>query len=237
MSWMKAHRVRGFDACFSLYVKVLVRRSFAAVWVRRDKQLPAAGGYVAAPNHHSWWDGLVPYLLHHERPAVKPFAIMMSDVELRRFPFFRFGGAFSIDASSTRSALDSVRYAAREAANGAAVWIFPEGRLSAPGNDLRFTSGFIHAARYANVPVVPVAMRFAMLHTQRPHAFVAYGEPVEPARGAARFVEREVSRLLHTIDADIRSESIERCYEARLRGAAGVDDRISVLTEALRRES
>jgi 1-acyl-sn-glycerol-3-phosphate acyltransferase len=227
-NWQQARRLRGFDPCFTLYLRALVRSNFSRVWSSGSSALPPAGGYIAAANHHSWWDGLIPYLLHRSAKRRRPFALMMSETELRRFPYFRFGGAFSIDASSVRASRESICYAGAQARDGAAVWIYPEGELRAPGTELHFTSGFVHAAREGGVPVVPVAMRFAMLQRQRPEAFVRFGEPLAPGRGAVSASEAHVERMLGEIDRAIETQRIESEFSCMLAGKSGVDDRLAL---------
>lgn len=221
--WRRAHRIRGFESCFTFYLHGLIRRNFSRVWSAGSDALPA-GGYVAAANHHSWWDGLIPYYLHRLQQRDRPFAIMMSDRELRRFPYFRFGGAFSVDARSVRAAREAILYAAQEARAGAAVWIFPEGELRAPTAPLSFTSGFAHAAREADVPIVPVAMRFVMRARQRPEAFVRFGAPLPAGRAAQRGVQDEVAAMLDAIDRAIECDSVEREFSLVTAGRAGADD-------------
>lgn len=226
--WQRAHRLAGFDACFVPYLRWLMRGNVAGLWLRSGDAFPAHGGYVAVANHHSWWDGFVPYLLHHTREATQPFGLMMSQRELRRFPYFRLGGAFSIDAASIRAALPSVLYAASEAQQGAAIWIFPDGVLRPPLIAPAFTSGFVHIARDAGVPIVPVAMRFLMLAKQRPEVFVAIGPPVSANRRDARALgQGAVVELLDAIDRDVREDAVARRYRLVVRGASGVDDRLA----------
>lgn len=229
-SWQQAHRLRGFDACFTWYLHRLVRGSFASVWVAGMQHVPRIGGYVAAANHHSWWDGLIPYLVHRLARAPQPFALMMSDAELRRFPYFRFGGAFSIDARSVRAAREAIAYAAQEARSGAAVWIFPDGVLEPPGSALHFTSGFVHAARDGGVPIVPAAMRFVMRSQQRPEAFVRFGAPLAADRTAAVRAQSAVQELLAEIDRAIAADRVHAEFSRVVAGVRGVDDRLALAT-------
>ena len=149
---------------------------------------------------------------------------MMSEAELRRFPFFRWAGAFSVDGSSPRAAYPSILYAASRAAGGAGVWVFPEGELRPHCTAPAFTDGFVHAARAAGVPIVPVAMRFAVLGGQRPEAFVASAPPIDPQRRDARSVaQAEVTRLLGEIDATLPAGRGALGYHALLRSRTGVD--------------
>ncbi|MFN2462043.1 MAG: 1-acyl-sn-glycerol-3-phosphate acyltransferase [Candidatus Velthaea sp.] len=146
-----------------------------------------------------------------------------------------FAGTFSVDVASRRAALPAIAYAAEEARSGAAVWIFPEGVLQPPSAPLAFTSGFAHAARRARVPIVPVAMRFVLLDTQRPHAFVAAGRVIEPGGGARRETEDAVGSMLAAIDADITERRIATHFDRVVRGARGVDQRAASALRRFRR--
>ena len=225
--WQRAHRLNGFDWFFTRYVRRLARSSFAGIWVRGAANVPDRG-YIAAANHHSWWDGFVPYLLHHgERPA-SPFRIMMSDAELRRFPYFRFAGAFSVDPSSARRAREAIVYAGEEARRGAAVWMFPDGVLRPACSLPHFTSGFVHAAREGEVRILPVAMRFLFLDRQRPEVFVEFGTPLDPkGRSAREEAQGAVTRMLARIDGDVERFGRDG-FELALGGRAGVDDRVAL---------
>ena len=215
----------GFLAVFGAYVHWLVRRSFHNVWVAGD--MPA-GGFIVAANHTSWWDGFVPFLAQRSIDRRRRFSIMMDEGQLRRFPFFRLGGAFSVDGTIPRRAVASIRYAATLAAEGSGVWIFPEGRIPRPNERAAFTSGFVHAARYAQVSVLPVAMRFAMLQTQRPHAFLSFGAPIDPfAAGAVQRTRECVRTLLADIDFAVSARYFERTMRPLLVPAAGIDDLVA----------
>ena len=225
----------GFIAVFERYLQWLVRRSFRGVWLRADARLPP-GGFVAAANHTSWWDGFVPFLAQRRIARATPFAVMMDESQLRRFPFFRLGGAFSVDPSRPRDAYASVQYAASLARSGAGVWIFPEGRIAPPGSRRRFTYGYLHAAREACVPIVPVALRYTMLDAQRPDAFIEFGEPCDPAAAGVeeRVPERIDSLLLQLNEALARGDA--RAARTRLfPPGRGIDDAVAGILSAVRR--
>ncbi len=234
--WQRARRVAGFERVFLVYLRWLLRRSFATVWLRNGATPLPPGGFVAVANHVSWWDGFVPYVLQRCLEPRRPFNVLMSDAELRRFPFFRWAGAFSVDASSPRAALAAILYAGAQARAGAGVWIFPQGVLGRGTTPGTFTSGFVHAARAGGAPIVPVALYFTMLDKQRPEAFVDVAPALDAQRRDARLltqaiVEERVARIAH----DIAAGSIEARYYPLVRAAAGVDQRIAALTAIVRR--
>ena len=236
LGWQTARRVRGFEAVFSRYLRWLVRRSFSTVWVHRDATPLPPSGYVAAANHSSWWDGFIPYLLHRNTLPLAPFALMMSDEELRRFPFFRWGGAFSVDATSVRASLPAIRYAASEARNGAGVWIFPRGHFERSVDPAGWTSGFVHAARAGGVAIVPIAMRFIMMERQRPEVFVDMAPPIDPRSRDARVdTAHIVAERLQHIDEIVARDDVREHFRPFIGGARGVDGHVASLVRPLRR--
>lgn len=233
--WQTIQRVPAFERFFAGYVRRLLARSFATVWLRREAARLPDRGYVAVANHGSWWDGFVPFALHSAL-AGRPFALLMSDAELRRFPFFRWTGAFSIDSASPRRARPAIAYAAQQVRAGAGVWIFPEGVLHAGSSTLPFSSGFVHAARRASAPIIPVALRFALLGRQRPEAFVDIGAPLDSgARNVRTLAESAVREQLARIDRDILEGWSSERYVPFVRGVRGIDERVATFVHRVRR--
>jgi 1-acyl-sn-glycerol-3-phosphate acyltransferase len=217
-----ARRNEGFVAAFGAYVNWLLRRSFRGVWVPERLALPS-GGFVAVANHTSWWDGFVPFAMQTRIAPSTPFYVMMSEDQLRRFWFFRWGGAFSI-GPGVESARASVAYASR-CARGGGVWIFPQGRIAAPAAALTFGSGYVRAALQAGVPVVPFALRYAMLESQRPDALIDAAEPVDPrSPGARRRVRDAIGEMLARTDAAIAAGNALERRRSLIEPARGVDD-------------
>ena len=154
-------------------------------WNAFDPNLPRL--YVA--NHSSFWDGIVfnELLRRHRR---QPGFIMIDEVQVRKHPFFRRVGGFSVDRSRPRQALQAVRYAAgllngtnpalppaKTGKGRAAVVLFPQGKILP--NDLRplaFEAGVGRLIEMASeVRVVPVALRYEFWIDQRAQAMLWLG--------------------------------------------------------------
>jgi 1-acyl-sn-glycerol-3-phosphate acyltransferase len=201
-----ARTFSGFDAAFARYVRWLLRRSFRGVWMNAGATFPR-DGFVGISNHASWWDGLIPYALQRDLTPDVPFFLMMDEAQLRRYWFFRYAGAFSIDAGSARESARSIAYAGDRAAGGAGVWMYPQGRVESNDPQALHT-GYVHAARRAGKPVVVAALRLAFLESQRPDAFVDIVQPLD-ARDPnfnARALATLQERLAH-IDSKIAAGS------------------------------
>lgn len=215
---------RGFLAVFRRYLAALLRRSFRGVWIARDAHFPESG-FVAVSNHSSWWDGFIPYAVQYRLRPQTPFALMMDAAQLRRFPFFRLGGAFAVDSAHPRSAYRSVERAASLARDGAGVWIFPQGAMAPIGPPLRFKRGYLHVARRAAVPIVPVAMRFEMLEAQRPDAFLEIAAPIDPSESAAEErIPQRIAAMLDRFENERRAGTLMERRISLFERAPGIDD-------------
>ncbi|MDX2247009.1 MAG: lysophospholipid acyltransferase family protein [Bacteroidia bacterium] len=92
------------------------------VKIASDKALLLMG------NHISWWDGFWPLVLN-KRFFQKKYHVMMLESELRKRPFMRKGGAFSIEPGN-RSMVETIRYTAGLLENPAnMVLMYPQGKI------------------------------------------------------------------------------------------------------------
>ena len=168
---------------YLLLMKPALRGSFHALHYRQMQPLPADAPIILYANHSSWWDAHLPMIANQERWHRDGY-VMMEDIQLSRYGFFRYCGAFSVSRSDGRSAMQSVAYAVArltEAPNRMLL-IFPQGEIRA--NDvrpLRFYAGAGHVAKRvaASMPValVPVALRYEFIGEQKPEAFMRVGAP------------------------------------------------------------
>lgn len=183
--------------------------------------------YVA--NHSSFWDGIVlNYVLRRFRRA-QPLYCMIDAVQVRKHPFFRRIGGFSVDRANPRDARRTIDYAASLLRDeSAAVVIFPQGRNEP--NDvrpLRFESGvarLIEAVPHARV--VPVALRYEFWLEQRAEAMLAFGAERQyagrPRREALADLRAVTTRLLDGLVAHGLSY---RCGDpVLLKGKSSVSD-------------
>ncbi len=164
-------------------VKTSLQRHFDRVFFRAptsladtERSLPM----IVCANHASWWDGYIAALV--TRHIGVDGYLMMEEPQLRRYFFFSWIGCFSVDRHNPRSALQSIRYAARllKERPGRMVWLFPQGEI-AP-NDRRplvFFSGAAHLARLTSPALLyPLATRIEYQAEQRPDLFISLGEPL-----------------------------------------------------------
>ncbi len=110
-------------------------RAFHAINFRAAGPLPDPPAHLKAPvifyaNHPTWWDGYLAHIVIRQVFGFEP-RLMMDLKQLKRFPFFRWAGCFSVDRENGREALRSIEYIARELQKkkGRCLWIFPQGEI------------------------------------------------------------------------------------------------------------
>jgi 1-acyl-sn-glycerol-3-phosphate acyltransferase len=207
---------------------------FSRVWLRVDGPIPspAEGPLIIYLNHPSWWDGYMAIVLHRMVLANRFQGFcMMEEKQLRRYRFFTWIGAFSVDRADARSAMDSVAYIGRLLAErrDRALAIFPQGEI-APNDrrPLTMFSGMAHVARRAGGATLwPVALRYELRGEQRPEAFIRAGPAhYAPADLDTRALTAESgARLTAACDAlrdEVNSAQLEG-YRVLLRGRPGPD--------------
>ncbi len=178
---IEANKNRVIESIFASMNRRMLRRHFHAVHIsggesvaRLDRTIPI----IFYGNHSNWWDGLLEFFFSREVFHVDAF-LMMDEQQMRRYRFFRWIGAFSVNRTLPRRAEESVRYASELFDRpGKALWIYPQGDMRP--NDmrpLRFYSGMSHIARrLGRVQLVPVAHRYEFLMQQKPESFTSFGE-------------------------------------------------------------
>ena len=99
---IEANKSAVFEAFFHIYNRWLIRRFFHQVLLTQEAYKPEQGkGSIYMLNHSSWWDSLMLFYLTKTVMNVDAVA-MMEEEGLRRFPFFRKLGAFSINPASLK---------------------------------------------------------------------------------------------------------------------------------------
>lgn len=220
-------------------VEALIYRALVRPSLRRMFHRVALAGPSPPPwnlpvlvylNHVSWWDGYLVFLLSDELWRREAF-IMMEEPQLRRYGFFRYCGAFSVDRSDPREGMRSVAYAAGllRGNPGRLMWIFPQGVITP--NDRRPLETFAGAAhiakRAAPLCCIPIALRYEFGGEQHPEALIRIGawHVVEPGAGASALhaeMDQRLERELEALHCDV-VEGRSAAYRTILRGRSSVN--------------
>jgi 1-acyl-sn-glycerol-3-phosphate acyltransferase len=228
------HSRAGETLIYWALVRSAIWSHFARVWLRHEGPIPTAanGPLIIYLNHPSWWDGYMALVLNRLvlGNRFQGFC-MMDEHELRRYRFFTWLGAFSVNRRDARSAAGSVAYIGRLLAvrPDRALVIFPQGEITP--NDRRPLGMFSGMARVAKLAggatLWPVALRYEFRGLQRPEAFMRAGPAYyAPAGSDIRALTTEAgARLTAACDAlrdELNNEQLGE-YRVLLRGRPGPD--------------
>ncbi|HEX2613384.1 MAG TPA: lysophospholipid acyltransferase family protein [Fibrobacteria bacterium] len=205
---------RGFDTAFALVARAGLAGVTYAIPEGLSASLPAGRPVLLFGNHASNWDGFLyrrlQQRLHPGSPGTPIYSVMLES-ELRRFPLFRRLGGLGLDPASPLSSLAILR-ALKEARSGGSrsdffVTVFPQGTtMPASKRPLEFREGVRAFARaMAPATLVPVALRYELLGSLRPRAFVTVGEaiPCDTEAPELGVLEARVTSLLDDLDAKL----------------------------------
>ncbi|HKJ34547.1 MAG TPA: lysophospholipid acyltransferase family protein [Balneolales bacterium] len=172
---------RAFSRIFGFYVKWLFKVRFKNVWIQQEYQPASDSQTVYFINHTTWWDGIIPLLLNEYIFHQKARA-MMEDKQLRKYPFFKYIGAFSVNKTDPLKAIASLRYAMNSLQEkNTSLFIYPEGKLIPEYvNHLTFEPGIGWLYDHCpNCDFVPITISILMLRGSQPDLFIKIGQPVK----------------------------------------------------------
>ncbi|MCW9707408.1 lysophospholipid acyltransferase family protein [Fodinibius salsisoli] len=179
MAFIPADESPWFIKCFRIYTWLLFKRRFSNVWLIQDYHPERTSRTIYYLNHHSWWDGLIPFLLNEFRFHQQARA-MMEDKQMQRYPFFRKIGAFSISREDPKSSIRSLRYAVKSLLRpSASLYIYPEGKITPPGSNLIFKNGLSWLGKQvSDIDIVPIGIYMHTIRSDKPELHLSVGSPV-----------------------------------------------------------
>jgi len=239
-SIIKARKHDGVQYVFTAINRRMLARHFHQIWTCGFEKLAAIDRnrpVIFYANHSNWWDGLIAQYLSYKLLKLDPYLIMLAR-QLRKYFFFSWVGAFSVDPESPVSSYRSLEYAASllNAQNGRskrcrALWIFPQGEMLP--NDVRpltFMRGLGWLVeRVPQAQTVSVALRYEFLNEQLPEVFLSFEEPVDIDQEAVshrkQFVAQKQSSLTAQLDR-LRDDVVNRRltdYRPIMKGGASLN--------------
>ncbi len=166
--------------------RFLAGRSFRNVWLKNEYGTPSPDrSTLYFGNHNAWWDALTPLLLNQKVLKQHPRAVMEWE-QVKRFPFFRRIGCFSIDRTDHRSAVTSLVHGVNwlNEKPGRSLFFYPEGKITHPALDsMHFETGigWMVPKLKPHVDLVPLVQHIHAMHHPKPSLFIYLGKPVHAA--------------------------------------------------------
>lgn len=213
MDFIPAKESPLFIKIFRIYTRWLFKRRFSAVWLKQEYDPCSTCKTVYYLNHHSWWDGLIPFLLNEYVFHQKARALM-EDKQMRQYTFFRKIGAFSISRDDPRKAITSLRYAVKSfEREHASLFVYPEGKITPSGSFMDFEGGLAWLSdKLPDVHFVPIGIYQHTIRHDKPELHLHIGTP---------------RRFKDSMPSDKRTQLFEKTLDQMLqdlRKTAGFDD-------------
>lgn len=190
---------------FRIYTWLLFKRRFKNVWLKQEYQPESDSKTVYFLNHHSWWDGLIPFLLNEFRFRQEARALM-EDKQMKQYKFFQKIGAFSINRDDPRKAITSLRYAVQSfQREHASLFIYPEGSITPVGSQMKFEGGLAWLySKLPNVDFVPIGVYMHTIRNDKPELHLHIGTPVTPEKSLSNKkktekFEKGLEKILDTL--------------------------------------
>jgi len=178
---IRASKNKIFENLFSVYNTRLLKKHFFGIHLGGEQYLNSWVKTIPTiiyANHSNWWDGLAAFHLSKLLWNIDAY-IMMDIVQMKKYSFFKWIGAFSVNRNSPRESMESIEYSIDLLKNtNKVLWIFPQGIMQP--NDLRpvkFYNGISKIAEaIGEFNLIPVTFRYEFLMEQLPEMFIRIGE-------------------------------------------------------------
>lgn len=209
MDFIPADESPLFIKGFRIYTHLLFKRRFSKVWLKQDYHPDEQSKTIYYLNHHSWWDGLIPFLLNEYRFHQKARA-MMEKKQMQKYPFFKKIGVFSIDREDKKQAIRSLRYAVESFERpNASLFIYPEGTITPTGSPMQFEGGLAWLSRQLpEVDVVPIGIYIHTIRNDKPELHLEVGAPVQAEKTLSNDEQiRRFEQALETILTNLRKDA------------------------------
>lgn len=211
-----AHKRPFIEWGFTRFNRYFLRWHFADIRLQAPDDIPKEKTLFLI-NHSSWWDPLFIFYLNDSIIHSDGYGMMHED-GIRRFPFFRSIGAYSVNSEDRRHMMSSLKYSVDLLESGKTVWIFPQGdEQPVEKRPLEYFSGVSYIVQKCpDVHVVPISIYYALEHTRKPNAYIRIGETLEKDRYAAldRKTMTEHFETVATNELDaLRKDIIEEAHE------------------------
>ncbi|UOY92101.1 lysophospholipid acyltransferase family protein [Ectobacillus sp. JY-23] len=168
-----------FQSIFQSITRRLLEKHFHSIFISKHSLKSPPSHALFILNHSSWWDGLVSFYLDRLLFGKSGY-FMMHESGMKRYPYFRYLGAFSINRDNPKDILRSLQYGASCLSKAENVWMFPQGdERHLEIRPLGFMPGFLYIAeKQPHAPIVPICYYYSFGHHQKPELYISLGEPL-----------------------------------------------------------
>lgn len=205
---------------FNAYLHLQFKKFFNHFFVVGDIPVinDRSKSILVLPNHFSWWDGFFVDFVYRKFFAEYKIFMMILEETLRRYPFFKYFGTFSINLSKPKSILESFEYSWNllKQKNTFLV-IFPQGQLEPYSTKVNLKTGierFIFR-KEGDFYVMNLAMKILYLNQKKPDVYFRFTHPVNSKKYSVSFqtLTQDFTENLNLLELDIlKKEKLTRIF-------------------------
>lgn len=203
---IEANKSKRFSSFFQRYVRYLLKKHFYRIHFYQASQEPLPSSAIWVINHSSWWDSLVLFYMNAKKYNHDLYG-MMAEEGLKKFPFFRKIGVYSMNGQSIAGIKASLRYSEQLLEEGKTIAIFPQGKEEhIEKRPLTFLDGTSYLIRKQKARhVVPITFYYTFLHEARPEIFIYVGTPIQTETFANQTRKEITTELEHRITTQLET--------------------------------
>jgi 1-acyl-sn-glycerol-3-phosphate acyltransferase len=178
---IEAHHTFSAHVLLRMYLSRAFKKYFHGVYLLDSiPDIPQEEPIILAPNHSSWWDGFLSYIIN-QTALQRKFYILMLEEELKKRPFFSKVGAFSIDPYAPKQITRSVHYMSTLCVEKKNICLtfFPQGAImpNVPGA-FKLKEGLTLVNPKKTAWIVPAYYHLESGRQPKPLYYVTLGTPV-----------------------------------------------------------
>jgi len=205
---------------FDFYIGKLLRKHFSHFYLLNNfPALKSPNSIVLIPNHFSWWDGFfIDWILKKETKY--QIKIMMLEEQLKRFWFFNYLGAYSIEPKNPASVKETVLYTRsliNKKENG--IVIYPQGEIEPyEKRPLQLKEGLkLILKPETDALIIPVGFKIHFTSEKLPFVLCRFGEPLHANTVVNDFslFKESFNRNMNLLDESVSDLNFVKDYFAK----------------------
>lgn len=177
---IKAQHSKIARLLFDFYIRQLMRKTFGRMLLVNEPPAGIEGkSLLITPNHFSWWDGFFIHEIVLQLFPSRRIFLMMLETQLRRYWFFRYVGAYSIEPTNPKSIIETIRYTREALSPDTVVVMYPQGEIEPfLTAEITLRKGLMKFLERENnsVVVLPVAFGIQYENERKPDIYVRFGK-------------------------------------------------------------
>lgn len=128
---IKAKHNKAARMLFNVYISKLLKKNFSQFrMINEFPEISSDKGLIITPNHISWWDGFFIDAVTRKYLPERKIYLLMLEEELKKYWFFRYLGAYSINQKNRVSISKTVRYSKSLLKNNSNFMVlYPQGEI------------------------------------------------------------------------------------------------------------